>query len=422
MPIKGEFDISQLKADLEDAGYTVVSVGKRYRVTNPAGGEPAFMPQALPKNGRATTIADIERVLARIGFDRAQAEQAREARRQERLGRAQRDGDAALAKAQAEAAARPSPADVQKVIRQRVSAEASTSAPDLPAEPRTDILTLDADFAAELLKHNLFYDRKGKFDPEAGAQRTNRPFSQDRAERYRDAMLRGEWKLTHQGIALDRDGLLVDGQHRLIGLVLAAEQKPGLTIRTQVTYDLEPEAFDAVDIGGKRTVADILGAHGEKTTAVLAAVARLVAFFDQRKTPSSWGRSTLTPDEALVIIRDQPEIRDAAKWGTNGNIALPAAEGAARHLIMRECGDAGRRFARQFFEGYRTGAGLEIGTPALTLRNVVLNQAADRKRKRHSLEQTALIIKAWNAEAAGKQQKVLAWRVTEELPRVIGVR
>lgn len=424
MATKGELGIAELRKDLEDAGWTVVQVGKRLRVTNPKGGEPAFIPIALPKNARATTVKDIERVLSDIGWDPALAEEARERDRQARIAEDKRHAEIALARAKAEADARPAPAEVQSVIRQRISPEVSTSAPGpvAPLEPRTEIMTLDADFAAELLKHNRFYDRKGKFDPDAGEQRTNRPFSQDRANRYRDAILRGEWKLTHQGIALDREGLLVDGQHRLIGLVLAAEKKPGVTIKTMVTYDLEPEAFDAVDIGGKRTVADVLGAHGEKSALNLASVARLVVFYDDRRSPGEWGRMSVTPDEARIVIAKEPEIRDATRWGATGCLALPAAEGAARHLILRECGDAGRRFARDFFESYRSGVGLAAGSPALTLRNVILNQAANRKRKRHSLEQMSLIIKAWNAEAGGKPMKQLMWRGDEEVPRVIGVR
>lgn len=428
MATRGELDIERLVDDLKTAGYAVIPVGHRYRVTDPAGGDPAFIPKRLPKNGRATTIKDVESVLLRIGWDPAKAEAARERGRQARLTADKMKAEADLLRAEAEAAARPAPAEVQEqvrqVIRQRVSAEASTSAPGLilPAEPRTEIMVLDADFAAALLQHNRFYDSTGKLDAEAGMERTNRPFSPERAESYRDTILRGEWRLTHQGVALDTNGLLMDGQHRLVGLVMAAEKQPGVTIRTMVTYDLEPEAFDAIDIGRKRTVGDVLASHGEKSAAATAAVARLVIFYDEKCQPGMWGRAQVTPERVRALLAREPELREAVRWGSANSLALPAAEGAARHVVLRECGEYGRRFARDFFEAYRTGAGLVVGAPALTLRNVVLGQAANRKRKRSGLEQFSLIIKAWNAEVAGRQQKVLAWRVSEDVPRVTPLR
>lgn len=419
MTAKSVLDIERLVEDLQTAGYTVVAVGQRYRITDPAGGDPAFIPKRLPKNGRATTIKDVETLLARIGWDPGQAEEAREKSRQARLAADRKDSEIALARAKAEADARPAPSEVQAIIKQRISPEASTSA---PGDPRTEVMVIDADFAADLLKHNRFYTREGKLDAAAGMARTNRPFSPDRADKYRDAILRGEWTLTHQGIALDTEGSLVDGQHRLVGLVLAAERVPGTTIRSMVTYDLEPQAFDKVDIGGKRTVGDVLAAHGEKFGSGLAAVARLVIFYDSKQQVSEWTGATITPDQARELIEKEPEIREAARWGAYLPIGLPAPEAAARHLILRECGDTGRRFARDFFEAYRSGAGLELGAPALLLRNVLINQKTNTKRKRDGLEQFALIIKAWNAEAAGKPVKTLMWKAVEELPRVISLR
>lgn len=419
MTAKGTLDMDRLVADLTAAGYTVVPVGQRYRVTNPAGGDPAFIPKRLPKNGRATSIKDIETQLARIGWDQSKADAAREIDRLERLHADKAGGDAALAKAQAEADKRPAPAEVQQLIRQRVSPEVSTSA---PGEPRTEVMEIDADFAAELLRHNRFYDAAGRIDGQSGEERTNRPFSAERANRYRDAILRGEWKLTHQGIALDTNASLVDGQHRLVGLVLAAEKQPGVKIRSLVTYDLEPEVFDAVDIGGKRTVGDVLASHGEKSSLQTAAAARLVIFYDGKRSPSDWGSATVTPEQALALLAKEPELREAVRWGAVGHLGLPAAESAARHVILRSCGETGRRFARDFFDAYRSGANLAASAPALTLRNLILRQKADSKRRRNGLEQFSLIIKAWNADAAGKPVKYLMWKQVEDVPRVISLQ
>jgi len=70
------------------------------------------------------------------------------------------------------------------------------------------------------------------------------------------AQQRGEWTLTHQGAAFDRNGALRDAHHRLMACV-----RSGVTIRMFVTLGLEPESFDSVDQGVNRTIADITGWH-----------------------------------------------------------------------------------------------------------------------------------------------------------------
>jgi len=63
----------------------------------------------------------------------------------------------------------------------------------------------------------------------------------------------GQWKATTQGIGFDTNGVLVDGQHRLMAI-----QKSGITVDKQlVCYGLEPESKLKIDVGKKRTLADL---------------------------------------------------------------------------------------------------------------------------------------------------------------------
>jgi hypothetical protein len=67
----------------------------------------------------------------------------------------------------------------------------------------------------------------------------------------------GEWKLTHQGIAFDRNNVLIDGQHRLHAIV-----KSGVTVPMQVTFgfDVVNRAVDfPVDCGALRRANDAYG-------------------------------------------------------------------------------------------------------------------------------------------------------------------
>jgi hypothetical protein len=89
--------------------------------------------------------------------------------------------------------------------------------------------------AEELLQHN----------------KDNRHISDSVVDAYVELIKQGQWVLTHQGIALGKDGMLYDGQHRLWAVF-----KSGHTVPFQVTYNLPPESRAWFDAGRKRSVAD----------------------------------------------------------------------------------------------------------------------------------------------------------------------
>ena len=93
--------------------------------------------------------------------------------------------------------------------------------------------------------------------PETAAQylllnKCNRPLKRGAIAEWADEMRKGEWKETHQGIAFDTDGNLIDGQNRLSAVVEAK-----VTVRMLVTYNLDPSAFLVIDDGVARSGADL---------------------------------------------------------------------------------------------------------------------------------------------------------------------
>ena len=64
----------------------------------------------------------------------------------------------------------------------------------------------------------------------------------------------GDFILTHQSIAFDKTGALIDGQHRLLAIVDA--EKPA---RIMVTRGVDPEAWHATDQGVVRTAKEVTG-------------------------------------------------------------------------------------------------------------------------------------------------------------------
>ena len=91
---------------------------------------------------------------------------------------------------------------------------------------------------------------------------------------------RGEYVLTHQGIAFDVDGNLVDGQQRLLSVIMA-----NTPIRILVTRGLSREAMAVIDRGESRSIKDVMEITGDPTapdakirqnSRVISAISQLV--------------------------------------------------------------------------------------------------------------------------------------------------
>lgn len=92
--------------------------------------------------------------------------------------------------------------------------------------------------AAALLQYNFHGNRK------------LRPL---KIQEYTDAMKRGEWMLTHQGIAFGPNGALLDGQHRLLAII-----RSGVAQDMLVAENAPAEIFAVTDRGAVRSHADVL--------------------------------------------------------------------------------------------------------------------------------------------------------------------
>jgi len=106
----------------------------------------------------------------------------------------------------------------------------------------TDVVDISPELAARILKGNI----------------GNRTVRKGVIDRYGKMMTDGDWKLTHQGILLDRRERLIDGQTRLMAIV-----KSGVTVRMLVSRDdgdLSPSGLP-IDRGGNRSAGFSYGAN-----------------------------------------------------------------------------------------------------------------------------------------------------------------
>lgn len=71
-----------------------------------------------------------------------------------------------------------------------------------------------------------------------------------------DIIHNNEWQLTHQSIAVSTTGRLLDGQHRLLAIILANKPVPVL-----MTENCDEESFAFIDKGVKRSLSDNLSVN-----------------------------------------------------------------------------------------------------------------------------------------------------------------
>jgi hypothetical protein len=82
----------------------------------------------------------------------------------------------------------------------------------------------------------------------------NRPLRKAHIKELASDIIGGNWQVTHQGIAFDTTGRLIDGQHRLHAIILA-----GVPIQISVTRGCSASSFSILDRGSSRSASDILG-------------------------------------------------------------------------------------------------------------------------------------------------------------------
>lgn len=101
----------------------------------------------------------------------------------------------------------------------------------------------------------------------------NRHVSDAVVQRFAGMMKRGQWDLTHQGIAFSPEGVLVDGQHRLWAITEA-----GVTIPMMVTRGVEQSSMLGIDRNYGRTPIDSINlTYGSKLTKHHGAIANAMA-------------------------------------------------------------------------------------------------------------------------------------------------
>lgn len=254
----------------------------------------------------------------------------------------------------------------------------------------SEVWEITPELAAEWLEKNLL----------------NRKPSPTRIQRYAEAMGRGEWKVTHQGIAFDWNGNLIDGQNRLWAII-----RHGEPVKMMVATNVDPTAFDVLDSGKPRNLKDHLDIIGEANTQAMAAVIGWLWKMEHRggklKLPTN--QAPTGPQGIELFERYGKEaIHQSERMGGRVYYALRGTKSVygALHYILSSIDYTDAEF---FFDKLITGEGIEKGNPIFELRKQLQKNAIEQRRFA-PVHIAALIIKGWNHFRNGREITTLVWR------------
>ncbi|AMS04627.1 hypothetical protein DUY81_08605 [Acidipropionibacterium acidipropionici] len=226
---------------------------------------------------------------------------------------------------------------------------------------------------------------------------SNRAISSSQVKQYCADMAQGRWLFTGQAIVFDRDGVLRDGQHRLL-----AQARLGLTIDWNVITGTDPAAQDVIDIGRVRTIANQLQLHGQKDGAFIGSIARLDLIYGGIASPSK-------PQILAHVNENVGALETASLTSKRISSALKSGSTSAFGVAHFHMSAISQSLADEFAKALMDGAAMYTGNPILTVRNQLLRK--NPKEFRAEAERVALVDtlhRAWNYWLVGKSVKTIA--------------
>jgi hypothetical protein len=144
----------------------------------------------------------------------------------------------------------------------------------------------------------------------------NRDFSLAKAHAYAHQMLRGYWRLVHQGLAFYQNRRLADGQHRIAAVFLSRT-----TQQFTVFRNFSEDAMEAIDTAKRRTAGDAFGITGlfsKEQSKVAGSIVETIMKYEYRR---------------LHARSITPSIYEQKEWATEYRMSVQSALEIADRLV-----------------------------------------------------------------------------------------
>lgn len=248
----------------------------------------------------------------------------------------------------------------------------------------------------------------------------NRPITQSTVDRYAYQIKSGTWKMNGEPIIFGVSKNLLNGQHRLKACVQA-----GKPFTTLVVHGIEDHAFDTMDDGRKRSLADVFAVQGESNYMVLASGVRFVWLYATGQITSRDLRREKGADTKQMMettLEKHPGLRKSARYynmlrARPGGLLLPVSLVVGLHYLFGLIDDPK---ADEFFDTFQSGLELRDGDPIYLLRQRLI---AGHKEASALLRTKAMYfytVTAWNAFMTGTKIRRMAM-VGDLVPEIEGL-
>lgn len=253
--------------------------------------------------------------------------------------------------------------------------------------------------ATAMLIHGLLPEGTDNFSPakltveaiirmlDSVNQVRNRRVTIDTVRKYARDMSDGKWLWTGAPVAIDPDGFVRDGQHRLLAIVLS-----GTTQDMLIVKNLDPHAQLVIDVGRPRSIANQMQMAGVGSATRATAIANTILRWRGGLMLNSFSPSVL---EINALIESEPDVPTAIAMVHRVFRNVGRAPQSALGAAFVEGGHVDAEARSVFFEYLVTGADLPPGSPILVLRNQMARQLTHNVRFRRA-GQLFQIVQAWN--------------------------
>jgi hypothetical protein len=269
--------------------------------------------------------------------------------------------------------------------------DSSLASPGHSAPLRSEIVLMTPQKAKEILTY-----KNGK----------NRYVRMNTVAKFVQDIKEGRWQVTHQGIAFDENGMLIDGQHRL-----RAISEGGKDCQIMVSYNVPRKSFSVLDCGVSRTASDNLAYINVPRAKIVAPGIKHVILYN-RYPKRTWSNLPFpTHTEIANFYEKESELIDqlsAMILATHKQFKKvnPTALMAVCYLAAQANHDLGTISA--FCHGLGKGAGLSSASPILKYRQFLINSnkiPAGKTLQQYSIACLIKVFNYWIQDVKSKQFK-----------------
>lgn len=248
-----------------------------------------------------------------------------------------------------------------------------------------------------------------------GKNGANRPEHRAATARYVRDMQEGRWRYNPTApIAIDENGGVLDGAHRLRAIITSAT-----TQEFDVLFNVPRDLFPYIDTGERRSGADTLGVLGELSAKNLAAALSWVVNEERARAIAVEGaayritqRWAITNDAIRDALERHPGIRDSM-WVYNRLSPRRLAPASISVWTHYRFARVDKERADAYWLAVATGEVIGEGDPEFAVRKWLLKALA-APRKPNKEMTAAIIIKGWNKAYRGQKMMLGQWDANKE--------